>query len=333
MKLDLLHPEIQFALNSVKQAMQLAKQIQAETAGHSLAKTDKSPVTIADFAIQALVGALLLRTFPNDPLVGEESAATLKSKESEQVLSKITHYVKKILPEANPKTVCDWIDCGTGKTSQRFWTLDPIDGTRGFLRGGQYAVALALIVKGRVELGILGCPHLNTQAQPEVDANNPGAIFIAVKGKGAWSLSANDSNHLSQLHVSSCVNPRQALILNSVEMSHTDVREFNSVMCTLGLQRTPFLMDSLAKHAVVAAGQADIFFRSLPPKDPNYRTAIWDEAAGALLVEEAGGKMSDLYGKPLDFSYGETLANNVGVVATNGHLHQAVLEALAKARS
>jgi 3'(2'), 5'-bisphosphate nucleotidase len=62
------------------------------------------------------------------------------------------------------------------------WTLDPIDGTKGFLRGGQYAVCLALVVDAQVELGVIGCPNLPS------DVSNPdgprGSIFVAVKGQG-----------------------------------------------------------------------------------------------------------------------------------------------------
>ena len=61
-----------------------------------------------------------------------------------------------------------------------------------------------------------------------------------------------------------------------------------------------------------------------------YREKIWDQAAGSLIIEEAGGKVSDLDGKPLDFSAGRTLANNRGVLATNGLLHDSALAALRK---
>jgi 3'(2'), 5'-bisphosphate nucleotidase len=66
----------------------------------------------------------------------------------------------------------------------------------------------------------------------------------------------------------------------------------------------------------------------LSAKKPDYREKIWDQAAGSLIVEEAGGWVTDLDGKPLDFTAGRTLADNRGILATNGHLHPAALEAL-----
>jgi 3'(2'), 5'-bisphosphate nucleotidase len=324
--LDLANQEIQFAIESVKRAMSLARQVQAEMAQHSLSKKDKSPVTVADFAIQALVGFELQKYFPQDDFVAEETSSVLRESEDASILERATHYVAQSIPEATQEKTCEWIDHGGGKLSKRFWTLDPIDGTKGFLRGGQYAIALALIEKGEVKLGILGCPCLNSKMESELDGK--GVSVIAVKGKGCWALEENEKSRLIPLRVSSCDDPRKALVVNSVEMAHTDVDQFNQVVCALGVQRSPFLMDSLAKHAVVAGGRADLFFRFVSPKEPNRKTEIWDEAAGALIVEEAGGKVTDLNGKKLDFGAGRTLLHNEGIVATNGRLHQAALEAL-----
>ena len=88
-------------------------------------------------------------------------------------------------------------------------------------------------------------------------------------------------------------------------------------------------MDSQAKYGVLAAGGGELIFRLLSPKAPDYKEKIWDHAAGALVLEEAGGKITDLSGKPLDFTQGRRLENNTGVFASNGWLHEAGLEAIA----
>ena len=59
-----------------------------------------------------------------------------------------------------PEAIAAWIDKGNGNIAPRYWTLDPIDGTKGFIRGDQYAIALALIEQGQVKVGVLGCPSL-----------------------------------------------------------------------------------------------------------------------------------------------------------------------------
>jgi 3'(2'), 5'-bisphosphate nucleotidase len=70
----------------------------------------------------------------------------------------------------------------------------------------------------------------------------------------------------------------------------------------------------------------------LSPQRPDYRERIWDQAAGSILVEEAGGRVTDLDGKSLDFSWGRTLAANRGVLATNGVAHEIVLAGLGAPR-
>ena len=94
----------------------------------------------------------------------------------------------------------------------------------------------------------------------------------------------------------------------------------------LGVGRAPLRIDSQAKYAAVADGRADIYLRTM--SSPDYRERVWDHAAGALIVSEAGGMVTDLYGESLDFSLGNRLENNRGVLATNGHLHEAMLAAL-----
>jgi 3'(2'), 5'-bisphosphate nucleotidase len=72
----------------------------------------------------------------------------------------------------------------------------------------------------------------------------------------------------------------------------------------------------------------DVNLRLLSPARLDYREKVWDQAAGSIVVEEAGGRVSDLDGKPLDFSQGRTLAANRGVLATNELLHEAILDGL-----
>lgn len=69
------------------------------------------------------------------------------------------------------------------------WTLDPIDGTKGFLRGGQYAVCLALLVDAKVQVGVMGCPNL--ALDPLEPDGEKGCLFVAVRGQGAEQVSKN----------------------------------------------------------------------------------------------------------------------------------------------
>ena len=318
--------ETKFALHAVQQASLLVKQVQAEMAAHTLTKGDRSPVTVADFASQAVVGHLLSQTYPDDPLVAEEDAQELRDPAQQAILDKVTGFVRRVLPEATPETVCNWIDRGGAETGKRFWTLDPIDGTKGFLRGEQYAVALALIVDGQVQLGVLGCPNLSNGSQ--FDLGGPGSLVVAVRGQGAWTTSLVQPGTLAGLKASRLEDPRQMRILRSVESGHTNVGQVDLLAENLKVEAEPVLMDSQAKYAVLAAGAGDLMVRLLSPDKPNYREKIWDQAAGSIIIEEAGGRVTDLDGAPFDFTTGRSLLNNRGVVASNGVYHAVALQTL-----
>jgi 3'(2'), 5'-bisphosphate nucleotidase len=316
--IDLEDPAIGFAVREVRQATRLAKSIQEKMVEPVLEKDDRSPVTVADFAVQALLGHSLAEAFPEDPLVAEEDSKVLRCAEGQPILELVTRSVGRAVPGATDEEVCRWIDHGGQQPAERFWTLDPIDGTKGFLRGDQYAVALALLVQGRVQIGVLGCPNLEG-----------GALVVAARDQGCWKVPLNDSQNLHRLQVSERDDPGQARVLRSFESGHTNVSQMDELMAALGVKTDPLRMDSQAKYTLLAEGKGDLLFRLLSLRQPDYRERIWDQAAGSLVVEEAGGKITDLEGKPLDFSAGERLVHNRGVLASNGRLHEAALKVLA----
>jgi 3'(2'), 5'-bisphosphate nucleotidase len=328
-------PEARFAIAAVHEASLLARRIQREMVTAALTKDDRSPVTVADFGVQALIARRLAEQFPGSMLIGEEQASALRLAEGVTTLDQITTFVRTSIPDATPEEVCNLIDRGNQPEDSRppetFWTLDPIDGTKGFLRREQYAVALALIERGNVTLGVLGCPELPPEqlgqvTQPLAEAS--GSIVIAARGRGTWHCSLGQEGNWRRLRVSDRHQPSTARILRSVEKSHTNVDEISQLAAKLGITAPTVGMDSQAKYAVLAAGAGDVLLRLLSPSRPDYREKIWDQAAGSIIVEEAGGGITDLDGKQLDFSHGRSLAQNRGILATNGHMHQTVLEVL-----
>ena len=324
--IDLNSPEIQFALQTVRRATILVRQVQAEMVTPALTKEDHSPVTIADYASQAIVGFDLEKAFPAEPLVAEEDASVLRADETRTTLEHVAGFVRKLVDHATALDVCDWIDRGQSESALRFWTLDPIDGTKGFLRGDQYAVALALIQDGIVQIGVLGCPNL-ANAQ-EVSFKGEGLLVIGVRNQGAWTTSLDNPGHFEPIKVSPFSSTVHARLLRSFESGHTNTDQIEAFAATLGVKTAPLLMDSQAKYAVLAAGKGDLMLRMLSPARPNYREKIWDQSAGSIVLEEAGGKLTDLDGKALDFTTGRELVNNRGILASNGHLHSAALNAI-----
>jgi 3'(2'), 5'-bisphosphate nucleotidase len=319
------------AFRIVREATDLLRGVQARVSGAAFVKNDASPVTIADLALQAVVAARLMAAAPGDALVAEEDAARLRDA-GDGLQSQVVDLVRQVIPQADIDAVLEWIDCGKGETPRRFWALDPIDGTKGFLRGRQYVIALALVVDGTVEVGAIGCPRLALFAPSGrlmVDETaGQGGVALASRGEGAWWIPAGDGRPL-RLAVSSRTDRDGARVLRSHEAEHGDVARFDRALRAFGSRTPPLLMDSQAKHVVLAAGAADLLMRF--PARRDFHDAIWDYAAGSLLIEEAGGRVSDVMGRPLDFAAGRTLLRNEGILASNGRLHEAALVAIQEA--
>ncbi len=318
--------ELSVAVEAVREAAGLCRGVQAGITPDVLAKKDKSPVTVADFGSQALVCRALHAAFPSDPVIAEEDSAELRRTENATLLEQVVEHVRRVRPDANRDEACRWIDHGGARGySDRFWTLDPIDGTKGFLRREQYAISLALIVSGRIEVAALACPNLSNSTA----SSHAGAIFSAVRGRGAASHAINGDLESVEIRVSNQPEPALARFCDSVESGHSSHDHAAEIARQLGITAEPVRMDSQAKYAVVARGEADIYLRL--PTRADYREKIWDHAGGVLIVTEAGGTVTDVAGRPLEFRHGPELTANRGVIVTNGRIHDRVLAAVAAA--
>ncbi len=305
----------------------------------TLEKKDRSPVTVADFASQAVVCQSLNEALGDVAVVGEEDAHELRTEENAALRNSVVEQVRVVMGEASEAQVLDWIDHGGAEAdpNSSYWTLDPIDGTKGFLRGGQYAIALALIERGEVVLGVLGCPNLPTTpastprglaASAAVPPNTQGVLLTAIQGEGAQQLplAGEGLDDAQPIRVSDVTDAVQARFCESVESGHSDQSASARIARELAITHEPVRMDSQAKYAAVARGEAQIYLRL--PTRADYRECIWDHAAGAIIVTEAGGRVTDITGKPLDFAQGGRLEANQGVIATNGPLHDQVVAAV-----
>src|SRR5271165_897737 len=304
------------AIQAVRRAARLCLTVRAALKPEVLDKRDKSPVTVADFGSQAVICRALGIAFPDDPVIAEE-------------VGQVRALGLDADRNPSPAEVRGWI--GRGGSSQycdRFWTIDPIDGTKGFLRNEQYAVALALIVEGQVVVAALSCPNLPIDSASA--AASRGVIFAAVQGHGAIVVPLEREEEYDPeflpVQVSQRTDPAVLRFCESVESGHSAHGDAAAIAARLGIITPPVRMDSQAKYGIVARGEAEIYLRI--PTRADYREKIWDHAAGALIVEEAGGTVTDIMGRPLDFHHGRELSANRGVIVTNGRSHARVLEAL-----
>ncbi|KAL6827394.1 3(2),5-bisphosphate nucleotidase HAL2 [Trichoderma sp. SZMC 28015] len=350
MRLDKYEKELQIAQLAVQRASILTKRVFHEKAKGTVDKNDKSPVTIGDFGAQALIIAALQHNFPDDAIVAEEESAKLK--EDANLRTTIWDLVKDIKlddaaaeellggPIKDVDAMVELIDKGNspGGSQGRIWAIDPIDGTKGFLRGGQYAVCLALMVDGDVKVGALGCPNLPIDNDARLTAGigenqtdeGHGVLFSAVQGHGATSrplATVNlDVEAGTPISMRAIDDLTKANFCESVEAGHSSHGDQAAISQKLGITAQSVRMDSQAKYGSIARGAGDIYLRL--PVSATYQEKIWDHAAGDLIVRESGGQVTDIHGKRLDFSIGRTLAGNKGVVAAPLAVHGKVLEAV-----
>jgi 3'(2'), 5'-bisphosphate nucleotidase len=318
------------AIRAVSDACQVCREVQRNMAAvRAITKEDKSPVTVADYGCQALVAHRLRELLDDIVLVGEETSAHLRNPEHAAELSATMAAVQGVWDDATEDSLLDAIDLGAAAPGAAgFWTLDPIDGTKGFLRGGQYAVSLAYVERGEVVLGVLGSPNLARDFERPFDSpDRHGCIHYALRNNGAFELPADEPGaHAVQLQPPTRAEGEPIRFAMSVEEAHSDQGVMAQVVQRLGGDLDHARLDSQAKYAVVARGQADAYIRI--PTRPGYHEWIWDHAAGAIIASESGCAVTDVDGHQLDFSQGRRLARNRGIVAAPPRAHGLIMGVL-----
>uniref|UniRef100_A0A7R9YUZ8 3'(2'),5'-bisphosphate nucleotidase n=1 Tax=Chlamydomonas euryale TaxID=1486919 RepID=A0A7R9YUZ8_9CHLO len=342
--------ELVHACRAVRLAAMLCKEVQTQLGdAEKEDKSDDSPVTVADYGAQVLVAWVLQKSCAPARLsmVAEEDSTTLTAPEGRAMLERITALVNSVVAEEEPGTqlstddVVSLIELGDsdGGPSGRHWVLDPIDGTRGFVGMRQYCICLGMMQDGVMQLGVLGGPNLPTGDISDDDGGPTamarsgddavGSLFLAHKGFGAYSvqLRLKPSDPLSRLHVATGGDVSAARMMESYESRHSSHSFAAAVADELGITTPSLRMDSQVKYGLLARGDEARIFMRFPPS--TYREKIWDHAAGVVVVEEAGGKVTDACGDPLDFSLGRYLDSmKLGIIAAPAALHPSVVGAI-----
>ncbi len=287
-------------------------------------KGGAGPATVADLASQ-VAASLALRELcgPCARIVAEESWEEMEAHGAHTVVGAVVAAVKAAGFPCDER-ICEEVLRSArdeGGAEGTFWAIDPLDGTKGYLRGGQFAVAIALVHNGQPAVGVLAAPRLALRGA-EAGA---GVLFGAARGHGAWQapLPEGDPQPIQCTPWSPGMPVRLAA---SVEKSHSAVDQVEAVVGRIGTVQA-IRMDSQAKYGLVARGCADAYIRNSPT--PGYVEHIWDHAAGALVAQEAGCTVTDLHGAPLAFHKGRGLHGNVGVLCAPPALHARLVAAFA----
>ncbi|KAL3345438.1 hypothetical protein AABB24_024414 [Solanum stoloniferum] len=352
------YSELEAAVDVVERACRLCVDVKKSlfsSDGRILEKNDQTPVTIADFGVQALVSLEMNKLFPSIPLVAEEDSAFLRSN---NLVGSVVDVVKDkatLGDEVTEDNILKAIDRG-GKDAYVFapepatyWILDPIDGTRGFVKGSEalYVVGLALVVEGKIVLGVMGCPNWHEDCSDnsiigvqENQSSRSGIIMVSHVGCGTWTkrlsdILSNESPHTwTRCSVDSCQMVQGARVtipesqtwkslpLSGLFDAKTDsenIGEGNILLLSA-------CCGSLCKYLMVASGRASVYIQG---KKATSIIKVWDHAVGIICVHEAGGKVTDWEGSSLDFAADQTERRLIfpsgGVLVTNGSLHSKII--------
>lgn len=342
--------ELHIATLAVHRASIVAKTMQAVVDKGSRDKEDASPVTVADFATQAILISALRHHFPEDQFIGEESAAALR--QDPELVERVWALVSALKPgraETHPDEGLDEVAAeiqaaipatrdemlrnidlggdGEGVGQQRTWILDPIDGTATFIRGQQFAVSVALIVDGEQRVGVVGYPNFKDEGavvhEDLIDQDGYGLLVSAVKGHGA-SKRAMLRSGLQPAEKLMQAKADELVFVESLASPYINQERHKTVRDRLqAAELSTDLWSMQVKYGALTVGACNTMVRI--PKHEDHRPWAWDHAGGMLVYEESGGMLTDLHGRPFRYC-GRKLMENVGLVAALPEVHAQVLE-------
>ncbi|OHF00703.1 3',5'-bisphosphate nucleotidase [Colletotrichum orchidophilum] len=338
--------ELATAIAAIQHGAKLSRRVLVKDDKGVVTKEDLSPVTVADFAIQALLTSTLHAAFPDDKFVGEESAADLR--ENPELLASVWALLQQVendkeadslckLP-ASPEEMCDMIDwCGLSDPSPtgRFWVFDPIDGTKTFVRGELYAINVCLMEDGKQSVGIVGLPLLSADAKApinndSIDPTGTGSIMFAVRGHGTFIRPLPGPIDLAPAKIPrhADVDTQSLVSVTCIEGSESGAPGIHQKVANrLGVAYPGNdLLGWVLRWTVLGLGQANCTFWAYRRRDRLAK--IWDHAGAMLLFEEVGGKVTDVDGNPVNLVAGRKMKANYGFIAAPPSVHARVLEAV-----
>ena len=197
------------------------------------------------------------------------------------------------------------IDTDRRLRKSRVWMVDPLDGTNGFIDGnGDFAVQIGLVEDGVCVVGVVYQPL-------------PGVLYRAVVGEGTWIERRDLAPERAQ--TSGKTDPTEMRLAAS--RSHRSPR-MNRLIEHFGFREEVQRGSVGIKIGLIIEQQCDVYIHL------SSRTKQWDTCAPQLILTEAGGRMSDLFGQPLNYNVPE-VQNRNGLVASNGVSHERLIETLA----
>lgn len=298
--------ESELAIDLVKKAYKIPEWFK-EKGFKSFEKRDQSPVTLADLATQIYIIHNLKAKFPEDHILAEEEGSLINTNSEELIyecFDELKIKVEDIKETLNYR----------GSLSAREWTVDPIDGTQGYVKGLSYAIGIGFMVESEPKISAISVPNYNDEGL---------AIFSAVKGIGAYA--SYGGKNFKKLKVSNQDSLKDAVLCISLHYNKPWVLEFAK---QVGIDKL-IRIDSMLKFCKIADASADLYIK---PIDLEH-SYTWDFLPGYLIVREAGGKVTDSINRPIWFEGDALRWSEPAVIASNGIIHDKVINHLKKLQS
>ncbi|MFX1308240.1 MAG: inositol monophosphatase family protein [Promethearchaeota archaeon] len=293
--------ELKLAIELVQKAKNITEWFRKKGI-KSFLKSDHTPVTLADYASQIYIVSQLKDKFSNDEIIAEEENIDFIDLKAENLIKQCFKELK--LEKLN--AITENIEF-RGKSSERQWTVDPIDGTIGYQKGLSYAIGVGFMLKSIPKVCAIAVPNYNEESV---------AIFAAEESQGA-QVSYNNQDFIP-IAVSQIKEIRDIRLCHSLHYDQPWVLNFAK---KIGIKNF-IQIDSMAKFCMVAEGTADLYIKPLDAA----HSFTWDFMPGDLIVREAGGEITDLNGEPLIFKQEKCVWTAPGIVASNRFLQNKILE-------
>jgi 3'-phosphoadenosine 5'-phosphosulfate (PAPS) 3'-phosphatase len=293
--------ELEFAVELVRKAIRITEWF-SKKGFESYLKLDQTPVTLADFASQIYIISRLKEYFPDDEIIAEEENIDLIDLKSENLINQC--FTELGLEQL--KDVKENIGF-RGVSSEREWTVDPIDGTMGYLKNLTYAVGVGFMLKSIPKICAIAVPNYKEHSS---------AIFSAEFTQGAQV--SYDNEDFTHIKVSQNEDIPKIRLSHSLHYDKPWVLKFAR---KIGIQNF-IQIDSMAKFCMVADGSADLYIKPLD----RLHSFTWDFMPGDLIVREAGGEVTDLKGERLRFKKEKCLWTAPGIIASNSILQKKIKE-------
>jgi 3'-phosphoadenosine 5'-phosphosulfate (PAPS) 3'-phosphatase len=252
-------------------------------------------VTVVDLLHQTQVQQLLRREFPGDALLCEEPR-NLQERHAVEAAEL-------------SRTICGLeVDATFDElptAGERVWVLDPIDGTKGFLGGRYFALALACFVAGVPRFALMAVPGGNPEHPLGIDRS----IAFAIAGGGAWISPVVEGREPEWRSLAAPQPARSGPLRVAVSLAHGGPLAAR-LRATSGVEVVE--LDSQAKYLAVAAGDIDAYLRAA--RDDGRSDLLWDHLPGGLVAREAGCAVRHFDGSPVVYEPREAIAFRGGVV-------------------